>query len=85
MQAVPHKNYIQRLYKRALRTAFDHYAWERPIYRQHCLKIRQRFEENRHENNPVRVEALVRKTEQELEEFRHPRPCICALLVIISI
>lgn len=71
---VQHKNYIQRLYRQALRTVFDHYAWERPIYRQHCIQVRQRFEANRHETNPLRVEALVRKTELELEEMAHPRP-----------
>lgn len=59
--AIPHKNYVQRLYKRALRTAFDHYAWHRPVYRQHCLAIRQRFDDNRNEMNPVRVQAVCRE------------------------
>ncbi|KAI3635096.1 hypothetical protein MIR68_006662 [Amoeboaphelidium protococcarum] len=73
-RAVPHKNYIQRLYKRALKSAFDHHAYERDIFRQHCLKIRSRFEENRNEQNPVRIEALVRSFEKELELNAHVRP-----------
>lgn len=72
--AVPHKNYVQRLYRQALRSAFDHYSWHHDIYRQHCLLIRSRFEQNRTETNPIRIEALVRDTEEELERNKHVRP-----------
>jgi NADH dehydrogenase (ubiquinone) 1 beta subcomplex subunit 9 len=72
--AIPHKNYIQRLYKQGLRTVFDHYALNRDIYRQHCLKLRSRFEANRNESNPVRIEALVRAAEEELAKTRHLKP-----------
>lgn len=73
---VPHRNYVQRLYRQALKTAFDHHAYERDIYRQHCLHIRARFEANRNETNPVRIQALVRQTEEELLENKHPRPYV---------
>jgi NADH dehydrogenase (ubiquinone) 1 beta subcomplex subunit 9 len=77
--AIPHKNYIQRLYRQALRSAYDHYSFKWDIYRQHCLHIRARFEANKHESNPVRIEALVRQTEEELEQNKHPRPFKCIL------
>jgi NADH dehydrogenase (ubiquinone) 1 beta subcomplex subunit 9 len=76
MSAIPHKLCIQRLYKRALRNAYDHYAFEREIYRQHCLLIRSRFEANKDETNVVRIKALVKQAEDELEEKKHPRPHI---------
>ena len=74
--AIPHRNYVQRLYKKALRTVFDHYAYERQIYRQHCLLVRQRFDQNANETNPIRIQALVRECEEELELNKHKKPFI---------
>ena len=74
---IPHKNYIQRLYRQALRTAFDHHAETWPTYRQECLAIRKRFEMNRHEQNTVRIKALVKDLEDELTTKAHPRPFKC--------
>ena len=75
--AIPHRNYVQRLYRQALRTAFDHHAFEWAVYRQHCLRIRARFDANRHETNPVRIKALIKEAEEELVKEAHPRPFKC--------
>lgn len=74
---IPHKNYVQRLYRQALRTAFDHHAERWHEYRQACLEIRQRFDSNRSEQNIHRIQALVKETEEELERKAHPRPFKC--------
>ena len=79
MATVSHKTYIQRLYRQSLRTAFDHYAFDWGVYRQHCLKIRARFDANKSETNPVRIKALVKETEEELAREAHSRPFKCNL------
>eukprot|EP00158_Paraphelidium_tribonemae_P007791 Partr_v1_DN28361_c1_g2_i1_m78498 putative LYR family len=71
---ISHTAYVQRLYRESLRTAFDHHAFQWDIYRQHCLRIRARFEANRAEENPIRIKALVKETEDELASRAHPRP-----------
>ncbi|KAJ2659746.1 hypothetical protein IWW48_003347 [Coemansia sp. RSA 1200] len=68
-----HKNYVRSLYKKALYTSLDWYP-NRLQWRSIALQIRAEFEANRGETSPVRIQQLVRETEDVLKEYRHPLP-----------
>ncbi|KAJ2387579.1 hypothetical protein GGI23_006243 [Coemansia sp. RSA 2559] len=68
-----HKNYVRSLYKRSLNTALDWYP-NRLHWRPIALQIRAQFEASRGESSPVRIQQLVRETEDVLDEYQHPLP-----------
>ncbi len=70
-----HKAYVQRLYRRALKTSSDWY-WQRDEWRGKALLIRHLFEENRAESSPQKIQALLTQTEYWLAEYAHPQPYI---------
>ncbi|KAJ2266788.1 hypothetical protein EV176_005480, partial [Coemansia sp. RSA 451] len=68
-----HRSYVRGLYKKALSTSLDWYP-NRATWRPIALQIRAEFEANRGESSPVRVQQLLRETEDVLEEYEHPMP-----------
>ncbi|PVU92256.1 hypothetical protein BB561_003949 [Smittium simulii] len=68
-----HTRYVKSLYKRSLNTALN---WSvGPIhFRPVALEIRAKFEQNRHEASPIRLQEILSETEVRLEELRHPLP-----------
>lgn len=70
-----HKAYVQRLYRRALKTSADWY-WQRDEWRGKALLIRHLFEENRAETSPQKIQSLLAQTEYWLAEYSHPQPYI---------
>lgn len=49
----------------------------RYIFRYRAVLLRQRFEQNRNEVDPGKVQDLLEKGEQELFENQHPQPRAC--------
>jgi NADH dehydrogenase (ubiquinone) 1 beta subcomplex subunit 9 len=70
-----HAKYVQRLYKRSLKLAYDWY-WQRSEYREKALIIRQLFENNRHLSNQIEITQHLRNTELLLAKYAHPQPYI---------
>jgi len=68
-----HRLYVQKLYKRSLKTALDWYI-RRDLWRQKALEIRHRFEQNRDIATPRQVQRVLSETEKELNDWRHPDP-----------
>ncbi|KAJ1864588.1 hypothetical protein LPJ78_003243 [Coemansia sp. RSA 989] len=68
-----HRCYVRSLYKKALYTSLDWYP-NRASWRPIALQIRAEFEANRGESSPVRIQQLLRETEDVLEEYQHPLP-----------
>ncbi|KAJ1919804.1 hypothetical protein H4219_001713 [Mycoemilia scoparia] len=71
-----HTRYVCRLYKQALNTAYDWYP-NRLLSRPIMLQIRAHFEANRNESNPIRLQQILRETEDELQKYKHPLPYKC--------
>ncbi|CAH6718841.1 hypothetical protein CLIB1444_01S15698 [[Candida] jaroonii] len=66
---------VTGLFRQALRTAFDHsIKWE--LYRAETIKIRKQFDANKSVSDPQLLEELIKKTEDKLQEWKHPDPYI---------
>ncbi|KAK3384732.1 hypothetical protein B0H63DRAFT_448839 [Podospora didyma] len=61
------------LYRRSLRLALD-WAVHRHLWRGQALYIRSLFEQNRAVTDPRQQRALLKETEQLLENWKHPDP-----------
>ncbi|KAI8388778.1 uncharacterized protein BYT42DRAFT_544013 [Radiomyces spectabilis] len=73
-----HRLHVQSLYKRSLKLSLDWYI-QRDVWRQKALDIRAQFERNKHVTSTKELQALIKKTEQELEAWAHPDPYKLAL------
>jgi NADH dehydrogenase (ubiquinone) 1 beta subcomplex subunit 9 len=79
--AAAHRLQVQSLYKRSLKLSLDWYI-QRDLWRQKALQIRAQFEHNKNVTNPKEIQALVQKAEKELEDWAHPDPYKCNLILI---
>lgn len=68
-----HRRHVQSLYKRSLKLALDWYI-QRDLWRQKALDIRAQFERNKHVTSPKELQALLKETEKQLQEWAHPDP-----------
>ncbi|KAI7870017.1 hypothetical protein BDF14DRAFT_225227 [Spinellus fusiger] len=66
-----HRLHVQSLYKRSLKLSLDWFV-QRDQWRQKALDIRAQFERNKHITSPKELQAVLAKTEQELEDWAHP-------------
>ncbi|CAD7086004.1 unnamed protein product [Hermetia illucens] len=70
---VTHSRKVCSLYKRALRNLEAWYD-RRHIFRYRAVLLRQRFEENKNVNDPVKANELLLAGEKELFETQHFQP-----------
>ncbi len=80
--SVAHRLQVQSLYKRSLKLSLDWYI-QRDLWRQKALAIRAQFEHNKHVTNPKKIQVLVQNAEKELQDWAHPDPYKCKLLLYI--
>ncbi|OMJ22977.1 NADH dehydrogenase [ubiquinone] 1 beta subcomplex subunit 9 [Smittium culicis] len=73
MSLPAHTRHVQKLYKQSLQAAQNWYTSSEK-FRPVALAIRRHFEQNRYEASPVRLQELIRETEEYIEKFRHPLP-----------
>ncbi|CAI5760488.1 unnamed protein product [Candida verbasci] len=66
---------VASLFRRALRTAYDH-SMKFEAYRNTTIAVRQQFEANKHISDPTELEIAIKKTEEKLAEWKHPDPYI---------
>ncbi|CEQ39654.1 SPOSA6832_01196, partial [Sporobolomyces salmonicolor] len=64
-----HRQYVQHLYRRALKGAQDCDLW-----RNKAIEIRAQFERNRNVRDPRAVAALLNEAEKEVQRLAHPDP-----------
>ncbi|CAO3572522.1 unnamed protein product [Mortierella alpina] len=70
-----HRRLIQSLYKRSLKTAQDWYI-DTNLFRRKAVELRIQFDANKNVRHPRQIAALVKETERQLKELRHPDPYI---------
>lgn len=70
-----HKAYVQLLYKRYCKNAFD-LGGNMLKWRYDVMDIRNRFEANRDVLNPRALARLLAQAEDELKKIQHPAPYI---------
>ncbi|XP_046441608.1 NADH dehydrogenase [ubiquinone] 1 beta subcomplex subunit 9-like [Daphnia pulex] len=68
-----HTQKVCRLYKSALKHVFE-YAPNRAAYRYAAVCVRQKFEENRHLTDALKVQTLIEDTKEELFQKQHSHP-----------
>ncbi|KAG7661903.1 uncharacterized protein J8A68_004570 [[Candida] subhashii] len=66
---------IASMFRRALRTAFDH-SMKFSVYRQTTIQIRQQFETNKDIRDPQELERVIEAAEAKLAHWKHPDPYI---------
>ncbi|TPX33364.1 hypothetical protein SmJEL517_g03729 [Synchytrium microbalum] len=70
-----HRQYVTRLYRKALRLSADWY-WQRRECREKQVIIRAMFDANKAETNPRIVAGQLRETEKALAYYFHPIPYV---------
>lgn len=78
--SVAHRLHVQSLYKRSLKLSLDWYI-QRDLWRQKALAIRAQFEQNKALTNPKEIQVVVQNAEKELQEWAHPDPYKCNLII----
>ncbi|GAA5918878.1 hypothetical protein JCM1841_006655 [Sporobolomyces salmonicolor] len=68
-----HRQYVQHLYRRALKGAQDWYV-RSDLWRNKAIEIRAQFERNRNVRDPRAVAALLNEAEKEVQRLAHPDP-----------
>ena len=66
---------VSSLFRKALRTAFDH-SMKFDVYRNEAIKIRSQFEANKNIDDPERLEKVIAQTLRKLGKWGHPEPYI---------
>ena len=74
-QAITHAQRVTRLYRRALKNSLS-WCIDRATWREEALKLRERFDANKHVWDRRKVQALVEAGEKELQQHIHPDPYI---------
>ena len=72
-QAISHAQRATRLYRRALKNTLSWYI-DRALWREQALKLRARFDANKHLRDRRAIQALLEAGEEELQKEIHPDP-----------
>lgn len=80
---IAHRRLIQSLYKRSLRTAQDWYI-DTNLFRHKAVELRIQFDANKNVRHPRQIASIVKETERQLVELRHPDPYLCMLIGFVS-
>ncbi|KAG0343047.1 hypothetical protein BG000_009366 [Podila horticola] len=70
---IAHRRLIQSLYRQSLRTAQDWYI-DTNLFRHKAVELRIQFDANKNVHHPRQIGSLVKETERQLAESRHPDP-----------
>eukprot|EP01134_Creolimax_fragrantissima_P007674 CFRG7674T1 len=70
-----HSLRVARLYRQALGEARS-WCVTFELYREKCLEIRERFDNNKNITNKKQVDRILADTEAELHKIQHPQPYI---------
>ncbi|RKP10805.1 hypothetical protein THASP1DRAFT_27400 [Thamnocephalis sphaerospora] len=73
MSQAAHVARVRSIYRRALQTSLD-WCMTRETWRPEALRIRDRFEANRHVASLREAQQLCDAAERELAEYAHPDP-----------
>ncbi|KAL6052160.1 putative Quinone oxidoreductase [Balamuthia mandrillaris] len=71
--ALAHRNHVRHLYRRSLVLSLNWKVGREAWYESAAL-IRDAFRKHMHETDVHRVAALVKRTEECLEQYSHPNP-----------
>ena len=71
--SLPHAIRVTRMYRQVLRTVRS-WSMTHETHRNNCLAVRDRFDENKNEHNPVKIQRLLDYGAAELKKYRHPIP-----------
>lgn len=72
-QAISHAQRVTRLYRHSLKNSLS-WCIDRVMWREEALRIRARFDANRHIQDRRLAVSLVQQGEEELQKKMHPDP-----------
>ncbi|KAL9660643.1 hypothetical protein QQ045_025460 [Rhodiola kirilowii] len=72
------KERVRILYRRALKDTLN-WAVHRHIFYQGASDLREKFEDNRHVEDPDTIDRVIDQAEATYNTFRHPDPYIVAM------
>lgn len=77
--AITHAQRVTRLYRKALKNTLS-WCIDRATWREEALRIRERFDANKHVHDRRQAKALLQQGEAELQRELHPDPYISRVL-----